>query len=101
VAEAMRLAEHPARRGWHQSPLRRLRRAPDGTITTHPILQGMAIYTLMPRQDGDGYDIRVVEVDGARHTMLGFKTEADAMAWIAHDKELEEAAARLHRSNAA
>jgi hypothetical protein len=54
----------------------------------------MATYTLMPRRDGDGYDIRVVDADGARHTMLGFKTEADATTWIAHDTKIEEARER-------
>jgi len=54
----------------------------------------MATYTLMPRRDGDGYDIRVVDADGAHHTMLGFKTEADATAWIVHDTKIEEARER-------
>ena len=65
-----------------------------GTLTAHAILPGMATYTLMPRRDGDGYDIRVVDADGAHHTMLGFKTEADAMARIVHDMKIEEARER-------
>ena len=60
-------------------------------MTAHAILPGMATYTLTPRRDGDGYDIRVVDADGAHHTMLGFKSEADAMAWIARDKKIEDA----------
>jgi hypothetical protein len=57
----------------------------------------MATYTLIPRRDGNGYDIHVVDADGAHHTMLGFKTEADAEAWIAHDTELGEAAILMTR----
>jgi hypothetical protein len=48
----------------------------------------MATYQIIPRSGGDGYDIAVVGDDGARNTMLGFETEADAEEWIAHDKEL-------------
>jgi hypothetical protein len=54
----------------------------------------MTAYTLVPRQDRAGYDIRVVDADGAHHTMLGFKTEADAWTWIVHDKEMDEARPR-------
>ena len=65
-----------------------------GTLTARAILPGMATYTVIPRRDGDGYDIRVVDAEGAYHTMLGFKTEADAMAWIVHDTKIEEARER-------
>jgi hypothetical protein len=47
----------------------------------------MPAYTLIPRPDG-GYDIQIVGADGAHQTMLGFRTEADANAWIAEDKRL-------------
>jgi hypothetical protein len=45
----------------------------------------MATYTICPRLDGRGYDIRVVGINGSRQTMLGFKTEAEAEAWIDGD----------------
>ena len=39
-----------------------------------------------PRQTDDGFDIQMVDDDGVRRTMLGFKTEADAEEWIRMDK---------------
>lgn len=48
----------------------------------------MSTYTIIPRLDQLGYDIAVVGVDGVHQTMLGFKTKADAEAWIAHDERL-------------
>ena len=50
----------------------------------------MAIYTIIPTGDGCGFHIGVVGNDGARHTMLGFETTADAEAWIAQDKRLNK-----------
>jgi len=55
----------------------------------------MTNYTLVLRHDGPGYNIRVIDADGAHHTMLGFKTEADAWTWIVHDQKIEEARARV------
>ena len=46
----------------------------------------MGNYTLIARPDGIGYDIGVVSANGARHTMLGFKTRAEAQAWIDVDQ---------------
>jgi hypothetical protein len=46
----------------------------------------MALYTIVPSQHGHGFRIEVIGADGARHTMLGFDTEADAEAWIEADK---------------
>jgi hypothetical protein len=51
----------------------------------------MASYTIKPRADGAGFDIGVVGSNGARQTMLGFKTEAEAEAWIAQDRRLTDA----------
>jgi len=50
----------------------------------------MATYTVVPRADGLGYDIQIVADNGGRQTRLGFKTEADAAAWIAEDKRLNQ-----------
>ena len=50
----------------------------------------MASYTIMPRTDGDGFDIAIVGTNGARQTVLGFKTEAAAAAWIEQDKRLDQ-----------
>lgn len=55
---------------------------PDG------ILERMTTYKVVPRADGAGYDIQIVADNGARRTRLGFKTEAEAEAWIAEDKRL-------------
>jgi hypothetical protein len=46
----------------------------------------MATYKIIPRADGGGFDIDVVGADGTHHTMLGFKSEVDAQAWIAQDQ---------------
>lgn len=42
-------------------------------------------YTITPRVDLAGFEIAVVAADGSRHTMLGFKTKAEAEAWIEQD----------------
>jgi hypothetical protein len=47
----------------------------------------MASYTIVPRIGDDGFDVAVVGSDGARQTILNFKTEADAGAWIAQDEQ--------------
>lgn len=47
----------------------------------------MTTYKAVPRADG-GYDIQIVSDNGVRQTLLGFKTEAEAKAWIAEDKRL-------------
>jgi hypothetical protein len=44
-------------------------------------------YALSPRPHGRGYDIHVISSEGVHQTMLDFKTEAEAEAWIASDKE--------------
>ena len=48
----------------------------------------MSTYTIIPRSDQSGYDIAIVGTDGVHQTMLGFKTHADAEAWIAQDERL-------------
>jgi hypothetical protein len=49
----------------------------------------MTQYTIVPNGDGSGFNIAVSGSNGARQTMLGFDTEADAEAWIAQDKRLD------------
>jgi hypothetical protein len=46
----------------------------------------MATYTILPQKEG--YQVDVVADDGSRHSMLGFDTEADALAWVEADKKL-------------
>jgi hypothetical protein len=58
----------------------------------------MTTYTIVPRADQSAFDIAIVGVDGARQTMLGFKTEADAKAWIAEDERLNRPGASQQRS---
>jgi hypothetical protein len=48
----------------------------------------MATYTVVRRADRAGYDVHVKDDSGSRHTILGFKTEAAAKAWIADDRRL-------------
>jgi hypothetical protein len=51
----------------------------------------MTTYTITARAAHDGYDIAIVGSDGARQTLLGFRTEAEAEAWIEQDKRLNTA----------
>jgi hypothetical protein len=50
----------------------------------------MTTYTIVPAPDGSGFHIGVAGSDGARHTMLGFESLADAEAWIRQDKRLND-----------
>jgi hypothetical protein len=52
----------------------------------------MSIYTILPVSDGIGFNIGIAGSNGARQTILGFKSEAEAEAWISQDKRLNEAA---------
>lgn len=47
---------------------------------------GMATYTIIPRVDL--LDVAVVSRNGARQTVLGFASKADAEAWIDEDMRL-------------
>ena len=49
----------------------------------------MSIYTVMPRQRQVGYKVEIVTGGGRRHTVLGFESEAEAVAWVEADKERE------------
>jgi hypothetical protein len=46
---------------------------------------GMPTYTVIPQAD-QTFHVAIVGNDGARQTILGFQTEADAAAWIARDR---------------
>ena len=46
----------------------------------------MTTYPIIPKADQTGFDVAIVGDDGARQTLLGFETRADAAAWIAWDK---------------
>jgi hypothetical protein len=46
----------------------------------------MTTYTIIPKADQTDFDVAIVGDDGARQTLLGFETRADAAAWIAWDK---------------
>ncbi len=51
----------------------------------------MATYIIAPRGDPSaGYEVKVVGDTGGRHTMLGFDTKAEAEAWVAQDRRLNE-----------
>jgi hypothetical protein len=49
----------------------------------------MTQYIIVPNGDGSGYNIAVSGANGARQTMMGFSSEAEAEAWIAQDKRLD------------
>jgi hypothetical protein len=48
----------------------------------------MTNYIIIPDSSGSGFNVGVMGADGARQTLLGFETEADAEAWIVQDKRL-------------
>jgi hypothetical protein len=48
----------------------------------------MTTYTIIPNGDGTGFNIRIAGSNGARQTMLGFETKAEAEAWILQDRRL-------------
>ena len=48
----------------------------------------MASYAITVRGDQAGFDVEIVAHDGVRQTMMGFKTQADAEAWIVRDAQL-------------
>ena len=51
-------------------------------------MKTMTTYTIIPAQDGSGFNIGIAGSNGARQTMLGFASEAEAEAWINHDRRL-------------
>ena len=48
----------------------------------------MTNYTIIQKHDHTGFCVAIVGSNGTRQTVLGFKTQADARAWIAWDKWL-------------
>jgi hypothetical protein len=51
----------------------------------------MTIYTIVPVADGRSFNVAVIGSNGARQTMLGFASEAEAEVWISQDKRLDGA----------
>ena len=51
---------------------------------------GMITYTVIASAGPTGFHVKIAGSDGNRQTMLGFRTESDADAWIANDKRLTE-----------
>ena len=48
----------------------------------------MATYAIAARTDDAGFDVEVLDHDGVRRTLLAFKTQADAEAWIVRNARL-------------
>ena len=46
----------------------------------------MQSYSIVYRGEGFGYSVHIKDDSGARHTVGGFKTEAEAKAWVEDDK---------------
>ena len=42
-------------------------------------------YSITPHSDGSSFNVEVVSTNGARQTMLGFATEAEAQTWVDRD----------------
>jgi hypothetical protein len=42
----------------------------------------MNLYKISKNPGGNNYDIHVIGAQGTRQTMLGFRTEEEAEAWI-------------------
>jgi hypothetical protein len=53
-------------------------------------MEPMTTYTIIPNGDGTGFNISIAGSNGARQTMLGFASEAEAEAWITQDRRLNE-----------
>jgi hypothetical protein len=47
----------------------------------------MSLYKISKHTGGNSYDVHVIDAQGTRQTMLGFRTEEEAEAWIVTDKE--------------
>ncbi len=54
----------------------------------------MSTYVITPNSDGSGFNVGIAGTNGARQTMLGFESEAEAEAWIVQDKRLGQTPAR-------
>ena len=50
----------------------------------------MSLYEIMPRRRQSGYKVEVI-TDGIHHTILGFKSKAEAADWAEADKERQRA----------
>jgi hypothetical protein len=55
-------------------------------------IPSMSTYTIVPVPDGTGFNIGIAGANGARQTILGFTSEAEAEAWITQDQRLNAAA---------
>jgi hypothetical protein len=51
----------------------------------------MTTYTIIPAGDGSSFNIGIAGSNGARQTMLGFASEAEAEVWINRDKRMNQA----------
>ncbi|WP_428484081.1 hypothetical protein [Rhodopila sp.] len=60
----------------------------------------MSTYTIVAVGDGSGFNIGVAGANGTRQTILGFKSEAEAEAWIVQDKRLNDATSPLFAGGA-
>ena len=49
---------------------------------------GMITYRVIASADQTCFHVKIAGSDGNRQTMLGFRTEGAADAWIANDKRL-------------
>lgn len=64
-------------------------------------MKPMTTYAIVPNADGTGFNISIAGSDGARQTMLGFKSEAEAEAWIAQDRRRSELPVRRETTSSA
>ena len=58
----------------------------DAILIRMDYMEGMTTYTIIPSPDGSGFNIGIAGSNGARQTMLGFTSEAEAEAWINQDR---------------
>jgi hypothetical protein len=59
----------------------------------------MTTYTIAARGEGNVFDIEIAGADGARQTMLGFRSREEAELWIVEDARLsglDASGFRLH-----
>ena len=55
----------------------------------------MQTYMIVDRDDGAGYNVKLMDAIGVHHTILGFETEAEAQIWIEQDRRMSIGAVQV------
>ena len=55
----------------------------------------MQTYMIVDREDGAGYNVKLIDAIGVHHTILGFETEPEARIWIEQDQRMSIGAVQI------